>query len=359
MTWLWVKKRRAPATIFLLASIFTTLLHPTTADDEAVATTTTAATTTTPKEGGPTEGGLTLNATEYKAFADLTNFVGGINNWDFTGAWAKHDLAKLEEGKRPVPLRPDADNQGVFICQTSDIPSTLEKDFPPLHNATFNLTYFAKASEGELVMTGEVVAAMDVSETLFNYSIPGDSAGHPEGSWGTDNFTLPTLAAQGNFKIRLVVEHSKKGEWAAAEIRVQGITGPPIITTPAPPTSNVTQVTTPKPELNQTETTPSQVNGTTEAPPNTTAIAPTTTEKSGGAAEELSRLESVAQAVWDAFYVFLALFCACLVALVALIVHGRCKDDEPPPAVATYNPRTASYRMDKVYDNPSYDNNAV
>lgn len=74
---------------------------------------------------------------------------------------------------------------------------------------------------------------------------------------------------------------------------------------------------------------------------------------------DLGRLESVAQAIWDAFYVFLALFCACLVALVALIVRGRCREDDPPPAVATYNPRTASYRLDKVYDNPSYDNNAV
>ncbi|XP_066958359.1 uncharacterized protein [Macrobrachium rosenbergii] len=76
--------------------------------------------------------------------------------------------------------------------------------------------------------------------------------------------------------------------------------------------------------------------------------------------ENVNKLAGVAQAIWDAFYVFLALFCACLVAIVGLIVRGRCKDgDSPPAAVATYNPRTASYRLDKVYDNPSYDTNAV
>ncbi|XP_047500469.1 uncharacterized protein LOC125046664 isoform X2 [Penaeus chinensis] len=45
---------------------------------------------------------------------------------------------------------------------------------------------------------------------------------------------------------------------------------------------------------------------------------------------DLGRLESVAQAIWDAFYVFLALFCACLVALVALIVRGRCRPKTTP-----------------------------
>ncbi|XP_045119974.1 uncharacterized protein LOC123509606 isoform X3 [Portunus trituberculatus] len=137
------------------------------------------------------------------------------------------------------------------------------------------------------------------------------------------------LGCPGDFKILFGVQHNEAGMWAAADITVRGMTGPPVTTTP--------------------------VNGTTLEPANVTTIATVTTTEE----EDLSSLESVAQAIWDAFYVFLALFCACLVALVALIVHGRCKDDEPPPAVATYNPRTASYRMDKVYDNPSYDNNAV
>ncbi|XP_063878754.1 uncharacterized protein LOC135110402 isoform X2 [Scylla paramamosain] len=342
MTWLWVKKRR-DRTIFLTFILTTTLLHLTTADDETTTTTTIATTLPNAAGGGGGEGGGggggggegegsgggLGNSSSFSPYLDLTKFVDGLNNWDFMGAWAKYDLSLLDEALRPLPLVPDAEDQGVFICQTSALPSTLQKTFPTLHNATLSLTYYAKASDGQLSMTGEVVTAEGARETLFNYSVTGEGAAHPEGSWGTDTFEIPPWLPWGASRFCWAVQHSEAGMWAAADITVEGMTGPPITTTP--------------------------VNGTTAAPPNVTTITTTTTTEE----ENLSSLESVAQAIWDAFYVFLALFCACLVALVALIVHGRCKDDEPPPAVATYNPRTASYRMDKVYDNPSYDNNAV
>lgn len=67
-------------------------------------------------EGG-TGGGIILNETKYENFSDVTRFVDGINNWDFTGSWAKYDLSQLSEALRPLPLVPDADDQGVFICQ--------------------------------------------------------------------------------------------------------------------------------------------------------------------------------------------------------------------------------------------------
>ncbi|KAK8395026.1 hypothetical protein O3P69_006052 [Scylla paramamosain] len=333
MTWLWVKKRR-DRTIFLTFILTTTLLHLTTADDETTTTTTIATTLPNSAGGGGGEGGGggggggegegsgggLGNSSSFSPYLDLTKFVDGLNNWDFMGAWAKYDLSLLDEALRPLPLVPDAEDQGVFICQTSALPSTLQKTFPTLHNATLSLTYYAKASDGQLSMTGEVVTAEGARETLFNYSVTGEGAAHPEGSWGTDTFEIPPLAALGSFKILLGVQHSEAGMWAAADITVEGMTGPPITTTPAPPIPPQANLTT-ESNLNETDATPTQVNGTTAAPPNVTTITTTTTTEE----ENLSSLESVAQAIWDAFYVFLALFCACLVALVALIVHGRCK----------------------------------
>ncbi|XP_068245124.1 uncharacterized protein [Palaemon carinicauda] len=101
-------------------------------------------------------------------------------------------------------------------------------------------------------------------------------------------------------------------------------------------------------------------NPTKDSPENPKAGYPSGISDTSTLNENVNKLAGLAQAIWDAFYVFLALFCACLVAIVGLIVRGRCKDDDnPPTAVATYNPRTASYRLDKVYDNPSYDTNPV
>ncbi|XP_045119973.1 uncharacterized protein LOC123509606 isoform X2 [Portunus trituberculatus] len=128
------------------------------------------------------------------------------------------------------------------------------------------------------------------------------------------------LGCPGDFKILFGVQHNEAGMWAAADITVRGMTGPPVTTTPAPPIPPQANLTT-ESSLNETTTTATQVNGTTLEPANVTTIATVTTTEE----EDLSSLESVAQAIWDAFYVFLALFCACLVALVALIVHGRCK----------------------------------
>ncbi|XP_050735341.1 integumentary mucin C.1-like isoform X2 [Eriocheir sinensis] len=281
-------------------------------------------------------GEILLNETEYEDFSDVTKFVDGMNKWDFMGSWAKYDLSKLAEDQRPLPLVTDGEDQGVFICQASAIPSTLLKTFPTLHNATFALTYYAKADGGKLHMTGEVVGVGEQVETLFNQSVPGDGTGHAEGTWGTDNFTLPELAAMGDFKLRVSVRHSASGVWAAAELRVEGTTGPPLppVTTPAPPIVPPVTVTTNATHLNKTTTTTTTttpappVNTTTEAPHNittTTTTTTTSTTTTEDPEEEVNTLEGIAQAIWDAFYVFLALFCACLVALVALIVHGRCK----------------------------------
>ncbi|KAK3858827.1 hypothetical protein Pcinc_035009 [Petrolisthes cinctipes] len=229
-------------------------------------------------------------------------------------------------------------------------------------------------------------------------------------TWILQTFQLPNFTAEGDFKIRLTVGRGERGHWAVSGIMVKGETIPPPTTSPPtspplPPPVTTQQVRKwvsgppPQPEANTTvavNTTDAPVN-TTDAPDNSnttiaanTTIAPvnnattpstnetevgsnvttvvppvpevTTTEEpdSPDPKEEVKQLQGVAQAIWDAFYVFLALFCACIVALIVLITRSRwCKSSEPPPTVATYNPRTSSYRLDKVYDNPALDTNSV
>lgn len=53
-------------------------------------------------------------------YHDTTNFLTGVNGWDFIGSWAKYDLKVLQEAQvavQAVPLVPDSQDQGVFICQ--------------------------------------------------------------------------------------------------------------------------------------------------------------------------------------------------------------------------------------------------
>ena len=103
MTWLWVKKRRVRIIFFFLTFLLT-IIHNTTAET----------TTTTTTTGG---GGGTVNSSDYTPYLDVTKFVDGVNNWDFMGVWAKYDLTEFTEDTLPVPLVPDGEDQGVFICQ--------------------------------------------------------------------------------------------------------------------------------------------------------------------------------------------------------------------------------------------------
>lgn len=49
-------------------------------------------------------------------YEDWTDFVVGVNGWDFMGMWGKYDLLELKEEDRPLPLIPDAKDQSIFMC---------------------------------------------------------------------------------------------------------------------------------------------------------------------------------------------------------------------------------------------------
>ncbi|KAG7165826.1 hypothetical protein Hamer_G022385 [Homarus americanus] len=385
-------------------------------------TDTSQTTNPTPNNGNnQTEG--TQNPEEER-YVDVTDFVHGVNGWDFMGWWAKYDLLRFKEGKRPVPTVPESNEQNVFICQVSKYPSLLEKKFPALKDSKLQLLYFIACEDDDhddhgdhddddddhddddddhddkdFLITGEVVGAEEMRYTAFNYTYRDDLA-EQNGMWVTQDFTLDNVTSEGNFSVRLEVQGSKKMVWAVAMMKVMGVmvapptpvipTTPPTVnvsesvTTSQPNTTenathqaNTTQVPTDSPIVNQNNgstTTPTpSVNGTT-LPTNGTnngtnngtdngthAGVFVTTEKpiGTGTEAEIGKLANVAQAIWDAF------LCVLILQLRLVSTGGTHRswpvqvDDDPPPAVATYNPRTASYRLDKVYDNPAYDSNAV
>nr|XP_045606183.1 uncharacterized protein LOC123763201 isoform X1 [Procambarus clarkii]XP_045606184.1 uncharacterized protein LOC123763201 isoform X1 [Procambarus clarkii] len=357
-----------------------------------------------------------------RSYNDTTDFVVGVNGWNFMGSWAKYDLAQMHPP--PIPRVPEDSDQGVFICQTAAFTSLLDKEFQAMENVSFLLTYYVASSNRDLSMVGEVLGAGNKTQKIFNYAFPDDLL-EQNNTWVTQIFRLHNFTGDGKFKVRLAVRSNTTGVWAVSVLQIMGVLPPPptpVLPPPPtpvhpatqPPDNTTTQITvnattaeylhnatTGAPLVNATTGAP-LVNATTEEFPfNATTEAPlvnATTEESllnattvatnestnviangtnngtstagslvtnntstnlSETGAQVEKLASVAQAIWDAFYVFLALFCACLVALVALLVHGRCKEDEPPPAVATYNPRTASYRLDKVYDNPAYENSAA
>lgn len=56
------------------------------------------------------------NTVKHKPFSDVTDFLKGVNGWDFSGYWVKNDLNDMKEDDRPVPTNDDAKDQGVFVC---------------------------------------------------------------------------------------------------------------------------------------------------------------------------------------------------------------------------------------------------
>ncbi|XP_071512989.1 uncharacterized protein [Panulirus ornatus] len=207
-------------------------------------------------------------------YHDTTNFLAGVNGWDFTGSWAKYDLNLLQQAqvhlKAVPPPITDSQEQGVFICQASAYPGLLEKEFPALLNATFQLTYFVASPKQDLTMTGEVTGAGEKKVSLFDYSFPDDLLEHNY-TWVTQTFDLPSLTGDGTFKVRVVLTSDTTAMWATGMLHVVGVRPPPPTTTSevVVATTTTAPATTPPPQQPPAAnlTTQIVVNATTEGSP--------------------------------------------------------------------------------------------
>nr|XP_053636390.1 uncharacterized protein LOC128691580 [Cherax quadricarinatus] len=197
------------------------------------------------QESDPLYKSLADTQTPTDSYNDTTDFVIGVNGWNFMGMWSKFDLALLEETQRPVPLVPDAPDQGVFICQTTRLRGLLEKEFPSLMNASFLLTYYVASANRDLSMIGELMGAENQKVRLFNYSFPDDLTEHND-TWVTQTFKLHNFTRDAKFRIRLLVESATVGVWAASMLQVWGIlprTPIPVLLTTQAPENLTTQIT--------------------------------------------------------------------------------------------------------------------
>ncbi|XP_069997535.1 uncharacterized protein, partial [Penaeus vannamei] len=255
-----------------------------------------------------------------------------------------------------IPLNEESKNHMTFICKVKEYESFLEKKFPALEDARIIISYYFSSPAEDLVMKLTMEQAGRPPLGIFTYTFPEDLLEHHE-VWVSQEVQIPSYSRIQPFKIKLSLSSFNSSTWAADELRVLGSapTSQPLVNFTYPP------LTSEEPEVNETSpsvltnhtlppvnvTSPPSVNaslssnssgdgtnqtssgpgeeGKTEDSNVTANITPAPSSGDPDFSEHLGRLESVAQAIWDAFYVFLALFCACLVALVALIVRGRCR----------------------------------
>ncbi|XP_076068426.1 uncharacterized protein LOC143040864 isoform X2 [Oratosquilla oratoria] len=331
-------------------------------------------------------GNQTENPVRYEAYKDRSGFLKGFNGWNLVGYFAK---LKLLDDNQSFPQPPDSNDSSVLICLADAVECELSKEFPPLVNATLYLTHYISRGTNFLM---QCIITAQSGEQVTLFSLDAQDVGETAHNWIFEDFNLPSVVGIQPFQVKFLLRGQK---WAVDHIDVEGwrpLNLPDTPVTTLSPSVNTTLPVIVNPVVNTTgnatnfsnvTTAPAPTNGNVTSPPsnttdnssassvvNSTASSPVANvtpsegdeigDQSGisdnsSMSSHISELSRVAKAIWDAFYVFLALFCVCLVALIVLIYRGRYKNENQTPAVAAYHPRNNSYRLDKLYDNPAYD----
>ncbi|KAF2361679.1 hypothetical protein FHG87_007567 [Trinorchestia longiramus] len=273
------------------------------------------------------------------SYTDHTSFEDGTNDWDFTGTWSKTNLSSTDANKRPVSLPmigmlasasnesssadnstnstllPDQNNFVMIYAVDKFSPKgLLQKSFDETANGEVFIRYYVGVPAAVFNVT---LMRDDKTMQLYSSMMEGDDS--TVGAWTARRLKF-TEGQTLNQKITLVLSVSAPDgtPMGTSVLAVQHIAVGGMWPGGTPPM-------------------PVRPSNETVTPP--------------GSA---SYLEGIAYSIYTALYVFLAFFLLLIVALVAVLVRGRLRQQAPRSASSDYDPNKA-YRLDKVYDNPSYD----